>query len=153
MPVPSPALLEPQWFFPLFVAGWFGVSATLSYLAGWPGLVSRFRSTHAVEGEPFRFASGSIGASSWFPVSYRSCLFFTVGETGLLVSVFFPFRFLSPPLFIPWTEVESIDEKRFWFVPHAVIHIRGSATKIMVPGPAGQRIIHAYALSSRQTAL
>ena len=150
MTAPSFSLLDPLWFFPLFVAGWFSVCAALSYLAGWPGLASRFQSTRPAEGERFRFASGSVGASTWLPVTYCSCLFFTVGETGFLISVFFLFRFLSPPLFIPWTEVESISEERLWLIRHAVIRIRGFSTKIMVPGRAGQSITQAYARFSTQ---
>jgi hypothetical protein len=150
MPTPSTTLLEPQWFFLPFVAMWFGVTGLLSHLADWPALAARFRSTQPAEGERFRFASGSVGASSRFPVSYRNCLFFTVGNTGFLVAVFFLFRFLSPPLFVPWIQVESVTEQRFWFRSHAVVRIRGFSTKIMVPGRAGQSITQAYARFSAQ---
>jgi hypothetical protein len=150
MSAPSNALLEPLWFLLFFAAMWFGIGALLSYLAGWPGLAARFRSTEAIEGERFRFTSGSVGASSRFPVGYRNCLFFTVGETGFLIRVFFLFRFLTPPLFIPWAQVESITEERLWFVRYMVIRIRGCSTKIMVPGRAGQSIGQGYArFSSR----
>ena len=136
----------------MFAGMWFGIGALLSYLAGWPGLAARFRATQAADGERFSFASASIGAATWFPVSYRNCLFFTIGGTGFRVSVFFPFRFLAPPLFIPWAQVESVTEQRFWFIRHAVVRIRGSSTKIMVPGRAGQGIVNAYAYFSSQHA-
>lgn len=153
MPALPRTLLEPQWFVPLFAAMWFGIGALLSYLAGWPGLAARFRASQATDGERFRFASGLVGAISWFPVSYSSCLFFTVGNTGFLVSVFFLFRFLTPPLFIPWVQVESITEGRFWFVRHMAVRIRGCSTRIMVPGRAGQSIAQAYARFSSTQAL
>ena len=140
-----PELLDPPWFFPFFATMWVGISGLLSIWSGWSGLAARFRATGNAVGEHFRFASGSIGASTWLPVNYRSCLFFTVGTTGFGLSIFFPFRFLTPPLFIPWSEVESITEQRSWFIRRAVIHVRGSSSKIMVPGRAGQCLTQAYA--------
>jgi len=94
-----------------------------------------------------------MGASMSFPVSYRSCLFFTVADTGFLLSVFFLFRFLSPPLFIPWAQVESVTEQRVWFLQTAVIRMRDSSTKIMVRGRVAQAIMMAYARFSSQHTL
>ncbi len=134
----------PMWFIPIFVLGWFCVCSLLAYFAGWPNLALRFRSAQPVEGERFRFASGSMGISTWLPVNYRSCLFFTVNDIGFLVSVLFIFRLFSPPLFIPWAEVEAVTEKRLWLFRHAVISIRGYKTKIMVLGRAGRCISETY---------
>jgi hypothetical protein len=139
------APVGPLWFLFFFPAMWFGIGALLSYVAGWPGLAARFRATQATDGEHFRFISGSVGASPWFPVSYRSCLFFTVSTAGFRISVFFPFRFLTPPLFIPWPQVESVTEGRFWFVRHVIVRLRGSPIQIKVPGAAGRSISSAYA--------
>jgi hypothetical protein len=140
----SPLFIEPQWFFLFFAVMWFGICALLSVLSGWSGLAARFRTAQVRVGERFRFASGSMGASMRFPVNYRSCLFFTVANTGLLLSVFFPFRFLSPPLFIPWSEVESIATQHVWFSELAVVRIRGSSIKIMIRGRVGQAVSKAY---------
>ena len=145
MSTPPPAFLQPPWFFVFFAAMWLGVGVALSYASGWRALAEWFRSTRPIEGERFRFASGSMGASNWFPVRYRGCLFITVGAEGFLLSLFFPFRLGSPPLFIPWTRVESVTEQPAWFVDRAVIRIRGLPTKIMIVGRAGQRISQAYA--------
>lgn len=153
MESPPPKLFEPQYFVPLFVVGWFCLTAALSYIAGWTELALRFRSNHPIEGERFWFASGCVGASTWFPVCYRNCLFITVGESGFLMSVFFLFRFLSPPLFIPWFDVESITEQRFWFVRYTVIRIRGFSTKIMVTGRARQGITRACIRLPKQDSL
>jgi hypothetical protein len=117
---------------------------TAFFIAGWPSLATRFRSAQTTDGERFRFASGSIGSSIRFPVSYRSCLFFTVTDTGFLLSAFFLFRLLSPPLFIPWEQVESVTEQRIWFLQTAVISIRDSSTKIMVRGRVAQAIMKVY---------
>jgi hypothetical protein len=140
----------PMWFIPTFVVGWCCVCILLSYVAGWPKLALRFRSSQPVEGERFRFASGSMGTSTWFPVNYRSCLFLTVNDNGFLISVLFIFRLFSPPLFIPWAEVEAVTEKRLWFFHHAVISIRDYKTKIMVSGGAGRCITETYLRFSKQ---
>ena len=144
----SNTVIEPQvfsmWFIPTFVVGWLCVCSLLAYFAGWPKLAVRFRSSQPVEGERFRFTSGSIGMSTWFPVNYRSCLFFTVNDVGFRISVLFIFRLFSPPLFIPWADVEAVTEKRLWFFRHAVISIRDSKTKIMVLGRAGRCITETF---------
>jgi hypothetical protein len=150
MPLPSPTILNPHLFFSLFGLMWFSIGGLLSYLSGWRSLAGRFRATQPADGERFRFVSGSVGASTLLPVSYHSCLFFNVGNNGFLVSVFFPFRFLTPPLFIPWAQVDSVKEQRLWFRRHAVVRIRGFSTKIIVPGRAGQCIINVYAQISSQ---
>ncbi len=139
-----PVYLEPLWRIPLFGVSWFGVCAILAHVSGWPRLASRFQSSRPIEGERFRFASGCIGASTRRPVSYRHCLFLTVGNSGFLMSMVFPLRFRCPPLFIPWAEVESISEERYGFALCAVVHLRDFSTRIMVPGKAGQSITQAH---------
>jgi len=129
---------------------WLGVSALLPIISGWRDLAARFPAIHPVEGERFLFASGAIGASTVFPVGYRSCLFFTIGNTGFRVSVFFPFRLLSPPLSIPWAQVESVTEQQIWRSNYTVVSIRGFSTKIMARGQVGQSISNSYAQFSSQ---
>ena len=148
---PVPIFLAPLWFIPLFAVSWFGICAILAHASGWHRLASRFQPSNSVEGDRFRFASGCMGASTRFPVSYRNCLFLTVGKTGFLMSLFFPFRFRCPPFFIPWVEVESITEERYWFVLCAVIHIRGFSTRIMLSGKAAQSITQAMCAFQRIT--
>lgn len=138
-----PVFMEPQWFFPLFAAIWLGISALLSRLGGWANLAGRFRALQPESGESFRFVSGAIDANS-FPVSYRGCLFVTVNSRGFHLSLLFLFRFQSPPLFIPWSEVESVEEKRFLFARRAVIRLRSQWPVISVYGSAGQSIAHAH---------
>jgi hypothetical protein len=112
---PSPDLSEPQWFLPLFALMWFGIGGLLSVLSGWWSLASRFPAADSIKGENYRFVSGSMGLG-FFPVNYGSCLFVTINEKGFRVAILFLFRFLSPPLFIPWAQVESVAEKRFLFM-------------------------------------
>jgi hypothetical protein len=144
VPTITPKILEPQWFFPFFVVFWFSIGALVSHLAGWTKLAERFRAANGLDGERFRFASASMGTLSWFPVGYRGCLFFTVGRTGFRMSVFFPFRFFTPALFIPWAQVETVTEEPSWLAHRVVVRIRGYSSKISVLGNAGKSIANAY---------
>jgi len=85
-----------------------------------------------------------MGESKWFPVNYRNCLCFTIGDKGFELSMLFLFRFLSPPCFIPWPALESIEEETFLFVRQQVISIRGHSTKIKVRGKAGEKMFEAF---------
>jgi hypothetical protein len=146
------AFIEPQWFFPLFVVMWFSITALLSRTGGWSSLAKQFRAKQAESGESFNFVSGSMGAKV-FPVSYGGCLFITVNNKGFRLSLLFPFRFQSPPLFIPWSQVESIEEKRLFLTRRTVIRVRNQWPIISVRGRAGQSIEEAYARATSSQAL
>lgn len=142
-----PAFLEPQWFLPLFVAMWFGITGLLSHLGGWASLATHFRAVQPKNGETFHFVSGSIGTGI-FPVNYGGCLFVTVNSNGFHLSILFPFRFQSPPLDIPWSQVESVKETRLLFSRRTVIRLRNHWPTITIRGRAGQSIGEAYARAS-----
>ncbi len=149
----SPAtLMEPQWFLPFFVFLWVCIAVLLATLGGWAGLAQWYRAVQPLEGQRFRFVSGSMGASA-FPVSYGGCLFVTVGEAGFGLSVLFLFRLFSPPLFIPWSAVESVQEKRFLFSRYTAIRLRGRWPTISFRGAAGEEISRVYAQHNKFNAL
>lgn len=150
--VPLPGYLEPQWFFPLFIIMWFGVSGMLAHIGGWSSLAARFRATHPPTGKRFGFASGSMG-SKLFPVRYGGCLFVTVGDTGIHLAILFPFRFQSPPLLIPWSQIESVTERNSLFMRDTIIRVRGQETAISVYGRAGVFIRETYARTAFQKGL
>jgi hypothetical protein len=138
-----PTVLQPQWSFPIFVAGWLAVCALLSRISGWSRLAEQFRTDAPVSGEQFRFASGSMG-SRLFPANYKSCLSVAVSPAGLRLSLQFPFRFMSPPLFIPWTEVESVEEIRRFLLRGAAIRLRNQWPLISLYGRAGRCVSESY---------
>jgi len=143
--MPESAFPDPAspWFFPFFVLMWVSICSMLAVFSGWYSLASRFPAERAVEGERFRFASAAFGRP-WFPVSYGNCLFFTVAPTGVRLSILFLFRPLSPPMFIPWSQVESVSEHRFLFARSTVVHFRGHWSRIKVYGRAGRYILEAH---------
>ena len=128
----------------MFALMWFGIGGLLSLLSGWRSLASRFPGSDSIQGDHFRFVSGSMGIP-FFPVNYGSCLFVTVNEMGFRVAILFLFRFLTPPLFIPWAQVESVAEKRFLFMRYAAIRIRENWPILSFYGKAGKRMLEAYA--------
>lgn len=149
---PSPELLEPQWFIPAFAVMWLVIGGLLSLLSGWWSLASRFAAVDTIPGERFRFVTGSMGVR-FFPVNYGNCLFVTVNDEGFRLAILFVFRFLSPPLFIPWARVESVVEKRFLFMRYAVIRVRDNWPTLSFYGKAGKRILETYARASGKRAV
>jgi hypothetical protein len=122
------------WFLLCFTALWVAVTGLLRGFCGWAALAKRFATSQPAAGESFAFASAGMGASSTFPVNYNSCLFLTVGPGGIRMSMLFLFRLGHPPLFIPWSEVESVAEKRTWFYRYAIVRIQGTRTLIRFSG-------------------
>jgi hypothetical protein len=126
------------------------ICAVLSRLGGWWELARRFKNADDIDGERFRFRSGSLG---WgvFPVNYGSCLFATVGRGGFSLSILFPFRFMHPPLLIPWSAVERCEQVRFWFVRHTAVHVTGFGRRLLFMGGLGRAILAAWTDARRRT--
>ena len=143
----APLFMQPQWLPFAFVVMWAVITGLLAHLSGWAGLSSYFRATAPPSGERFRFVSGSMSLKS-FPVSYGGCLFFDVNTDGFGLSILFPFRFQSPPLFVPWAQVASVTEKKFLFMAFTELRLRDHWPTISIRGKAGKAIREAYARSS-----
>jgi hypothetical protein len=141
---PWPAELAPLWFLLLFPGVWLVVTGVLSRVSGWSSLATQFRATKPNEGESFRFVSGSVGKKG-FPVGYRNCLVVSADESGFGLAVLFLFRFQSPPLFIPWSHVASVEEEKVFLVRSVVIRLRNQWPVISLQGPAGKRVKEVYA--------
>lgn len=131
------------WFILLFSIAWPGTCAIISLTGGWHRLAKKFRSDSDIDGEKFRFASMTLG-TGLFPARYRNALFVTVGRSGVAMSVNFLFRVLHPPLFIPWTEVESAQRERSWLVNHVAVSLRGFEKRLFFRGRAGKKILEAF---------
>lgn len=143
-----PQFLQPQWFVPLFLCLWLVVCAVSAHLGGWHSLSKEYRTKETIQGEHFRFASGSMGR--WpFPVTaYGSCLFLTVNDSGFRLSILFVFRFLSPALFIPWSAVKTVEDRRFLFARYTLIRLTRGWPTVSVRGRAGQYISRMYGKAS-----
>jgi hypothetical protein len=122
---------------------WLGVTYLLSLVSGWRSLAKRFASADTCEGEKFSFVSATIGFIPLLPVNYSSCLFLTVGTKGFRLALMFPFRFQSPPLVVPWEQIQSVESRRIWLIKHTVIRINDSPVQIKIPFAAGRAIFSA----------
>ena len=76
---------------------------------GWSRLAERYRARTGVEGPTWRFQYGTVGLAR-----YGYTLTFTVTDAGLGVRVFPLYRFMHPPLLIPWRDLAVRREKVFW---------------------------------------
>ena len=145
-------LAQPQWSIPLFIALWLVAVAVMARVAGWPSLSQQFAASEIPAGQSLRFVSGALGSIHW-PIRYRNCLRVVVGDTGLYVSLMFPFKFMSPALLLPWHSIESIQEKQSFSTRTVTFRIRGQWAVLSLPGPAGQLAKAAFESASGQNAL
>ena len=145
--MPAP---DSEWFFPAFAVMWLVICGALSLMGGWHELAERFESSEAVEGERFRFRSAAIGWRA-FPVRYGGCLFAAVGPQAFSLSIFFPFRFLHPPLVIPWSEVERCEPTRIWFMKYVAVYVKDFGRCLMFNGTLGNKLLSTWTQVSRVT--
>ena len=144
-------LAQPQWAVLLFVAFWFIGAALMARIAGWTSLAQQFAASEDPIGQGFRFVSGSLGSAHW-PVKYRNCLRIAIGNTGLYVSLMFPFKFRSPALLLPWHAIESVQEKQTFSTRTVTFRIRGQWSAVSLLGPVGQLAKAAYEKALSQNA-
>jgi hypothetical protein len=112
---------------------------------GWFSLSHDFRAGASLPGVRYRFVSGSMGAGLFPVTSYGRCLFLTIGDAGFRLSILFVFRLLSPPLFIPWSAVASVESKRLLFLPYTVVRLHRGWPTITLRGAAGRSIESTFA--------
>lgn len=115
---------SPVGFLLLFLIFWCGVNAILSLLSGWYQLSKKFlcptdfQTTHSCG-----LTSMTLGIP-FFPVNYSHCIFVRIGEAGIRISILFLFRILSPPILIPWREIESVRRVRYMLFNSTVINLK-----------------------------
>lgn len=144
-PAPASALLQSDWFVPLFMCLLLAIGALMTLASGWRSLARRFPSVAQTEGERFHFASAKMGRVSWFPVNYGGCLIVTITPTGLVISIYLPFRLLCPEFFVPWSQVEAVEERTTALSRRTVVKIRGSTVWLALRGTVGQSVSAMYA--------
>jgi hypothetical protein len=81
---------------------WCAVLALSSWASGWRRLARAFGNPSLVAGAPTRFLSARVGH-----VEYSGMQNAWAGDFGLALVPMWMFRPFHPPLFIPWTEMET----------------------------------------------
>jgi hypothetical protein len=127
------------------VALWLCVLLILSLVGGWKRIADQFPASVSPvdEGRHFRFVWGTVGSPS-LPIVYRACLFCTVSPAGLKVSVFPLFRFMHPPMFIPWSAVDAASRDRWGLGTLTTLRLRGSSQRLRLMGDAGIAAFEAH---------
>ncbi|WP_304638308.1 hypothetical protein [Pseudoalteromonas sp.] len=98
------SFLTSNWFFVVFVAGWFGVCYGLGKESGWQNLAKRYRKNNdRVLEENFRIGSGYIGK-----IRHNGILKVAANNRGLYLRVLFPFKFGHNNLFISWQDISAV---------------------------------------------
>ena len=98
------SFLTSNWFYVVFVVGWFGVCYGLGKESGWQSLAKRYRKNNDCDlEESFRIGSGYIGK-----IRHNGILKVAANNRGLYLRVLFPFKFGHKNLFIPWQEVSAV---------------------------------------------
>jgi hypothetical protein len=101
----------PLWFPFFFIGLWLVVGALLGALSGWRTLAQRFRATLRPTGTAIKNQVVSIGKIPEHRVTHM-----VASEAGLYLWVNPLFRFLHPPLMIPWIGITAVREvKTLWW--------------------------------------
>jgi len=102
-------ITRPEIVFFGFVGFLIGLFILIARISGWTTLATFYRFSGSFSGEHWRFQSAQM---RW-RMGYNNCLNIGINESGLYLSVFFPFRFGHPDLFIPWADISMSPHKGF----------------------------------------
>ena len=106
----APFMQEYFWLFLALV--WTGASWLISLLSGWRRLSKTYPARLPFTGKHWWFQSAEMRWTS----HYGGCLIVGGNHEGLHLSVLLPFRIAHPPLFIPWSDISTREQKsRFSF--------------------------------------
>ena len=102
--------------FPIyFLCLWLLVGAILSLIGGWFSLAKVYRARVPFNGTKWR---GQSGQMRWL-TNYNRVLTLGASQEGLYLACMFLFRFLHPPLLIPWSEIK-VRRKKGWVFEYAI---------------------------------
>ena len=98
--------------FPLyFLLLWVLICAIVSIAGGWFSLAKGYRTEVPFNGPTWRMQSARMRNL----MSYNNALTIGVSPEGLYLASMFLFRFLHPPLLIPWSEIKVQKTKGWTF--------------------------------------
>lgn len=115
--------------FPIyFMTLWLCIGALISFMGGWYSLAQRYRMREPFTGEKWRMQSGQM---RWL-TNYNSVLTLGANQEGLYLACMFLFRFMQPPLLIPWSEivVRRTDGSVFKYVTFTMDRQKGIPLRI-----------------------
>jgi hypothetical protein len=137
------ALIVGVWLlvFPLF---WLGVTGLLSIVGGWRELSASYAMDPAAwKTMPAQTTTGAL-QRFLLPVNYSHTLRVHVRDDGFALAPVRVFRFMHPPLFIPWTAVRECQDRTLLFWRYVEVTVHGSSVSIMVGGRPGRAMLEAW---------
>ena len=69
----------------------------------------------------------------------------TVGAAGVRLGMLFLLRIMHPPIFIPWTAIQSVTHEDAFFRPRTLVRLKGSERRFVLYGAAGERVASTFA--------
>jgi hypothetical protein len=102
--------------FPIyFLALWLLVGMVISFVGGWHSLAKLYRSQAPFNGTKRTMQSGQMR----YLTNYNRVLTLGANQQGLFLSSVFLFRFMHPPLLIPWAEIK-VRRSKGWFFEYVI---------------------------------
>jgi hypothetical protein len=98
-----------------FITLWFLVGTTISFVGGWFSLSRTYRTRVSFNGAKWGWQSGQM---RWL-ANYNNVLTLGVSQQGLYLASMFLFRFMHPPLLIPWSEIK-VRRKKGWVFEYVI---------------------------------
>ncbi len=127
----------PGLLFLVFIAFWFGGAAIMSRIAGWHGLAALYPAPVRFAGQELRFSTAALGTAG-FPITYRRCVRVAMNDDGIGLCLMFPFRFYSPPFFVPWRSIVGCTEKQVLLMRKVTLSLAGTDRQVTFGGPLAQ---------------
>lgn len=141
-----------------FLCFWPLTIAMVSLVGGWHQLAKKypaeettFRIAGENNGKRFRWASLVMGPS-YFPTNYGHCVNLVVNDLGTRMAVTPLIRTLHPPLFIPWSAVESCTMGReLRFFTCITVNVSGVKNALKFYGKCAEEIDRVWSIRGSRT--
>ncbi len=129
----------------IFVLTFF-IAMLKPFVSGWRQLAKIYPFREISIGEEFYSIHGITG-QVFFPVEYVRTLNILISSSGLSMESTARFSFMTPKLFIPWENIDSVSKTRHFFRLAFRIRVQNSWVTIFILGDAGKAILEAWTAS------
>jgi hypothetical protein len=119
------AYLLPAYSIGIWCFGLYGASRM-----GWSNLAQKYASTETYDGPWIGWQWAIFG----FWGSYKGCIWIAINQDGIHLktgplNLFRPFH---PPLYIPWSAIQSVKPKKYWLVNVLELDIKNINNKMLI---------------------
>ena len=112
-----------------FIAAWIGVAYIFAKVGGWSRLSAKYSSHDLFSGSWKKWQSARFGV-----IDYCNCIWIGIASEGLYLKTgpLFFFRVFHPPLCVPWSAIESIEERKYWWTWTRVLEIKFIDCRVII---------------------